>query len=453
MPGCIISQNINYPENRLFMQWPYGPLGQQLPQNPPEESVLRDYQGVILTVYTGEFQILGCGDFERLPDIEDHGSIKEGGAYLVNSGVGAISVLPKKVMGQIPAGTYQNSGTGDYTLCMIYKIPKAQDIGRWIALGHGQLSLDIDDSWQGIQTSGCGEWQLMTEETEKNESPGIPLPGGESVWDYCARVGAKELQGDFYRDSFTKNWKRPHFKLVDDLPDHIAQQVRQLTFHPAADGPIGMSTYSARCGYVDGSDTATLLMCQPANWWGLWDRAIPPTNGAKPWRDHCLFNEIKPGDSSEILFTDEVIERICRDESRALGIHWIGENCFQTYLLAESNGGKETMNPLPLRREFNNNAFRGSYIQGDYFYPVMYWGERSEIDRDGYFSSIWHHIPVGCSGFEIIEIPSGEPNLWAVDFGSFTTKDHCNEENVLETEVAWVIPEGRVKLSEWLLEW
>jgi hypothetical protein len=415
---------------------------------------------VVLTLHPGEFEIGRlCGTLERMSDLEFTDTIKEDGTYLVNSIHNGLHIAPAKIVGQIATGTYVSSGGDEYSLCMVHAIRTTKTdhlhAMEWIPLGYGQITLDIDDDWAGIGSSGCGEWHLDSVDVKPTTTNEGEDPAKESVWEYCARVGAKELQGDYYPTRTTTSRPDPQFKVAADLPEHVAVALERLTFHPAPVTRMGESTYSARCGYVDGNSEATLLMCQPANF-SIFDRYSPPSNGAFPLRDNCLFNELEPGDTSATLFTPEVMDLMC-ESSRDEGSIRYGYGCAEAY----ANGPRvDYMDRFVLRRLFPNNVFRNSYVMGEYFYPVLEnvikfgpdgdvieLGDR--IDRDGYFSFLWKHIPEGCTGYEMIERSEEYPNL---GHDNFSLNDGCNPEESEWAEVASVISAGRVKLPEWVLQ-
>ena len=410
-------------------------------------------EGVLLTLPEGVFSIKDCGIFERIPNADPTETIKEDGSYLVNSDIGSVHPRPDFVQGEIPTGTYVNTGGGDYSLCWVHKT-RTRDvydpgvevkIRMWIPLGYGQITLEIDSSWSVVGSAGCGEWWLLSTDAEKP----VPAPSHrvtrESVWDYCARVGAKELFGS---DTHVSGLSMPA-TFAADLPPHVQEDLRKLTFHPVQHGPMGPSTYAARCGYVEGSPEATLLMCDPApweQWYGL-SRYEHPTMGNMPWRTNCLFNRFDIGDTVDDIFTSEVLERICSDERRALGIHGFGNSCVEAYQYSQESSKQVYINPSMTYSEFPRNVFYASEINGEYLYPRF--NHSSEIDRDGYFSQIWKHIPEGCTGYEMIQWVEWRRDMSLHEELAFNPG--CHPDKFLPTEVAWVIPEGRVKLPEWVL--
>jgi hypothetical protein len=411
------------------------------------------YEGVLLTLPEGVFTIKDCGTFERIPSAEPTTTIKEDGSYFVNSDIGSVHPRPDFVQGEIPTGTYVNTGGGDYSLCWVHKTRTRdvhdpgveQKIRMWIPLGYGQMTLEVDNSWSVIGSAGCGEWRLLSTDAEEPVPALAQRVTRESVWDYCARVGAKELFGS---DTHVSGLPMAA-TFAENLPPHIQEDLRKLTFHPAQGGAMGPSTYAARCGYVEGNPEATLLMCDPApweQWYGL-SRYEYPTSGNMPWRTNCLFNRFDIGDTVEDIFTSEVLERICREEGRALGIHGFGTGCVEAYQASQEHSKRVGINPAMTYSEFPRNVFYATGISGEYLYPRFHHGP--EIDRNGYFSQIWKHIPEGCTGYEMIQWVEWRRDMSLHD--ELTFNPGCHPDIFLSTEVAWVIPDGRVKLPEWVL--
>ena len=404
--------------------------------------------GMMLTFDYGDFEIYDCGNFERLPDLEIADEIAEDGVYLTGrfvngafSSFKGITITPAydNVVGLIETGTYANYGWSEYSLCMVYRVKEYPGLSQWILLGYGQQLLNLDGDWKGFATSGCGDWRLL-DTYEGNSSNSIldvakETANHESVWEYCARVGARELT-------------------VDQIPDHITSDLQEITFHPM-NGTTGDYIYKARCGFVEGSDIPTVLVCQPHSWGGLppeikWS---PPTNGGMPTRRPCLSHPYQIGDSVTALFSDDVIAKICESAGRWSGVFQYGTTCMNAYERHQESGEKEIVNGLHFRGarpEFENMTalFMGSYIFEEFLYPQL---SPRKIDRDGYFSSFWFALPEGCTGFETHEVGRGTYKGGWTEPEFFKFRDQCFPSTIEKTEVTWIISEGRVRLPDRVL--
>ena len=400
--------------------------------------------GMMLTFDYGDFEIHDCGNFERLPDLEIAEVIAEDGVYLtgrfvngVFSSFKGITITPAydNVVGLIETGTYANYGWSEYSLCMVYRVKEYPGLSQWILLGYGQQLLNIDSKWKGLATSGCGEWRLLTLSGNGRNSTNIASdeahdrPGQESVWEYCARIGGRELRGD-------------------QIPDHIASDLQEITFHPMNGGPY---TYNARCGYVEGSETATLLMCQ-SHRWPIYSPDIkwsPPTMGSGYSSSYpCLARPYQIGDSVTALFSSDVIDEICKR------VAYIGNpGCRAIYEDHLRTGEKEYFGWTRFDRhpEYGQIASLSidSYIFDEFLHFQLAF---QEIDRAGYFSDLWFAVPEGCTGFETHEVGGGTYSGGFTEPEFFTFRGKCFQSQVGRTEVAWVIPEGRVKLPDSILE-
>jgi len=400
--------------------------------------------GMMLTFGRGDFKIDDCGNFERLPDLELAEVVAEDGVYLTGLSVDlhrGIRITPAydNIVGLIETGIYANYCWSEYSLCMVYRVKQYPDLSQWILLGYGQQLLTIDWEWTGLATSGCGEWRLLP--LSKNDrfptsripviTSGESMPEQESVWEYCARVGARELTGD-------------------QLPDHIVSDFQEITFHPMK-GRSGY-IYHARCGYVEGSETATLLICQPQSWGGIsaqtkWN---PPTMGAGPPRTPCLAHPYQIGDSVTALFSPDVLAEICKGVHGPTGMVVGCRTAYEDHLKTDE---KAFLYHTNFRQHANtswiNSFLTSSYISGEFLHPQLRF---QEIDRDGYFSDLWFAVPVGCTGFETHEVGRGSYRGGYTESELFTFRGKCFQSQVRRAEVAWVIPEGRVKLPDWVLQ-
>ena len=313
------------------------------------------------------------------------------------------------------------------------------DLSQWILLGYGQQLLTIDREWKGLATSGCGEWRLLP--LSKNDqgystsdisvmAPRDSTSEQESIWEYCARVGATELTGD-------------------QIPDHIASDFQEITFHPMKGR--GGYIYQARCGYVEGSETATLLICQPHNWGGnAHTKWAPPTMGAGlPWTP-CLAHPYQVGDSVTALFSPDVLAEICKGVHGPTGTVVGCKTAYEDHI---ETGEEAFLYHTNFRQHANtswiDSFLTGSYISGEFLHLSL---RLQEIDRDGYFSDLWFAVPEGCTGFETHEVGRGSYRGGYTESELFTFRGKCFQSQVGRTEVAWVIPEGRVKLPDSILE-
>ena len=451
---CTITKNYDSDTTRSVIysadrDWPFTdirwPLNGLLAINSlNDRSHANPTGGIILTLDKGDIEIIDCGEFTRIPALTMMDTIKEDGVYLTGSFVGhygegretEIIQGYDHLVGTIQYGTYINSGDSALSMCMVLKISSPPEVAVWHPLGYGRLLLSIDASWEGVATSGCGDWIRLADSEwldEKLTFEEIKPDEKESVWDYCARIGSTEL-------------------VYEDLPPDISSQLREITFHPM-NGITGPYVYEARCGYVEDNETPTLLLCQPHSWGGLGrsTKWSPPTNGAMPPRTPCFFNEYQSGDSSDSLFTAEMIERVCNGEGHSLGINWSGLGCAEAYADHLETGEEEWVDIKHFRSFYGSevaNLFRGSYITGqDLHLRLKY----RSIDRDGYFSLIWHPVPEGCTGFETVEVGRGSFHGGWTDPLLFTLREKCISLGIMETETAWEIPDGKVLLPERIL--
>ena len=357
--------------------------------------------GIFLTMGHGEIELEDCGEFKRLPDLAVADVLTEDGVYLLatravrQDQVAVITPAYDTIAGLVEQGTYVNYGWSEYSLCMVYRVKDQPGVSQWILLGYGQQLLNLDNEWKGFATSGCGDWKLLDiygENSSDSILDAVNQPTNhESVWEYCARVGAREL-------------------IADNLPDHIASDLQGITFHPM-NGLTGDYIYKARCGFVEGSDVATVLVCQPHSWGGIppeikWS---PPTNGGMPTRRPCLSHPYQVGDSVTVLFSDDVIAKICESAGKWSGVFHYGTTCMTAYERHQESGEKEIVNGRHFRGahpEFEDMTalFMGSYIFDEFLYPKL---SPRKIDRDGYFSSFWFPLPEGCTGFETHEVGRG----------------------------------------------
>ena len=399
--------------------------------------------GIILTMGKGELELTDCGDFERLPDLEVAEVLTENGVYLTAVRAAdqevVVSITPDyhKISGLIERGVYTNSRWSEYSLCMVYRVREYPGVSKWILLGQGRQYIHIDKDWKGFATAGCGEWRRVS--TTGTGSSHLILDMAqdttpqESVWEYCARVGAKELTGS-------------------DLPDQVASDLVKITFHPM-NGITGDYIYKARCGFVEGDDVATVLICQPHSWAGMPEiKWSPPTMGNMPPRLPCLAHPYQVGDLVTDLFTPDVIAEVCEGEGRASGgVFHYGKGCkgaHADYLRTEEPAYVDWGHFAHSALEQISSRFIGSYVFGEY----LHLESLGAIDRSGYFSELWFPLPEGCLGFESHEVGRGSYFGGYTEPQFFKIRDKCMPSGASNTEVAWVIPEGRVKLPDSILE-
>jgi hypothetical protein len=169
-----------------------------------------------------------------------------------------------------------------------------------------------------------------------------------------------------------------------------------------------------------------------------------------PPRDPCLAHPYQIGDSVTALFSPDVVAEICI---------WDGDwraptrGCSEVYENHLKTGEKEWIHEYSFGQHPNtkqiNSLFTGSYIFDEFLYLSL---QLQEIDRDGYFSDLWFAVPVGCTGFETHEVGRGSYRGGYTESELFTFRGKCFQSQVRRAEVAWVIPEGRVKLPDSILD-
>ena len=386
-----------------------------------------------------------CGTWSRIEQVSDD-ELYEDRLYLVDGlPQGTYSTrytnIPYEVGGLLEQGVYRSSGSAaSNNLCRVYKLTGEsfflQDggAGMWIDLGYNEhYELQIDNTWLMFASTGCGTWQHYSSDlsgpiiarVEPPESWTGDESAGEleSIWSYCARVGADDLSGE--------------------LPEHLRTQLDTMLSYP---GPLWVEDYVGRCGFTEGSDTATFLVCNPfsqhtyvSDRWNRWANY--------PIRNNC-YNRWQIGDTSTSALGTEWAVWICNrqcDDPR------FGSDG-RYYLWWKSYGPSE-------------NGLLSAYLEDGYLVTSLNSWYR-EIDRNGYFSKKWVAVPRGFTPFEAEELRYDSPftsvysrilDNWNGDSKVLTMDMVARAKCLLEQdkiEVSYVIPDGPpIKVPDLLAHW
>ena len=162
----------------------------------------------------------------------------------------------------------------------------------------------------------------------------------------------------------------------------------------------------------------------------------------------CLARPYEIGDSVTTLFSPDVIDEICKRVMYLgkLGCKAIYEDHLKTG--EKEHFGREHFVRHPKYGQIASLSI-GSYIFDEFLYFQL---EFQEIDRAGYFSDLWFAVPEGCTGFETHEVGGGTYSGGFTEPELFTFRGKCFQSQVGRPEVAWIIPDGRVKLPDWVLQ-
>jgi hypothetical protein len=394
-----------------------------------------------------------CGTWNKIEPVSDD-ELRENQLYVVEGlPEGTYNIrsnapnIPYGISGVLRQGIYRSSGTpGSSDLCGVYSLSGAHHwpgasgagIGSWIYLGYNEhYELRIDSSWSMFASNGCGTWQRYSDDLSAPivaRAAPPQLSGGaeierthESIWSYCARVGANDLSGD--------------------LPEHLRAELDLMLSYP---GPYWVEDYEGRCGFAEGSDTATFLVCNPYSGpWNTEDRWSRWANW--PVRHYC-WNKYQVGDTS----------------TSPLGAEWVVLACgsYHCDLPTSIDIGKGYKHRLWWKAwgAYENSLYSG-YVQDGYLFPRLS-ERRRDIDRSGYFSANWTVVPEGCTPYEAEELRNGDSFVYAYSLilGGFgksadlLSKDMVARAKCLldagNIEISYTIPDGPpIKLPDLLTDW